>query len=184
MPYKKRYYTKAVGRQRFASFTQLKSMVMPLNGGVSHGTITIVENTTNQAQYVPPVMKVKCLKAQLTAPACPQQIIQNTGMFRAYLMYMPQGVNFQIGLQPVGNDLTLTGTIEQHPEWIMAQKNIYISADTTNALYITSPLTRNLQSGDRIALILIHYTQGPNQQATNGVNIPINIITNYCARSN
>lgn len=184
MPFKKRYYTKAVGRQRFASFTQLKSMRMPLNGGVAHGVITLVNNEVNQNQYVPPVMKVKCLKAQLTAPACPAPIIQNTGMFRGYLMYLPQGVNFQVGLQQLNGDLVLTGTIEQHPEWIMAQKNIYISADTTNAVYITSPLTRNLQSGDRIVLILIHYSQGPNPQQIAGINIPINVITNYCARSN
>lgn len=97
-----------------------------LNGSANAG----VSSTTTH-----PIIKVRHLKAQVSIP-----IAEPLHWHRALIgfCFLPQGYDFS------------NTTIQYHPEWVFCTKPIFAQGSTVITASITSPLSRNLNSGDKI----------------------------------
>lgn len=87
-----------------------------------------------------PVIKVRHLKAQLTIP------VANSFFWHRTLVgfcFVPQGYEFS------------ETTIQYHPEWVLCTKPVFADSATSVAVTVTSPLSRNLNSGDSIVFFCI-----------------------------
>ena len=85
---------------------------------------------------------------------------------KAYIVYMPQGVNFETKDQ-ANQLMNLAQTLVHHPEWIMAEKNINPNGTDASTGNLTNTLScklsRNLKSGDRVILVIAGYFTGLSQ---------------------
>lgn len=87
-----------------------------------------------------PVIKVRHIKAQLVFP------VDNPLFWHRALVgfcFVPQGYEFA------------DSTIQYHPEWVMCSKPVFTEAATSTAITVSSPLSRNLNSGDSIVFFCI-----------------------------
>ena len=154
MPYQnyRRSYKKNYGnlnKKKWASYMKASS-VGPLTVPVSSSgylATDLVANSTETATPTPTIIKCKHFKVSVDT------YVNSTGAFPlgpivAYLMYVPQGYTLAVS------------TPVDHPEWVLAWRTI----DTANingtysyheVITMTSSLSRNLNSGDSIKLILI-----------------------------
>lgn len=150
----RRYYTRyrprAYGKRRKWSPTLLQASMtldVPTNieSAVSAFTISVIcANSTNQGSAVPvsTIIKVKNFRVNIDITATTNYLRNN---FYA-IMFLPQGF------------VPTVNTPVEHPEWIMAWRtHDPTSASVSSAIGIrnfqlSSRLTRNLNSGDRIVL--------------------------------
>lgn len=101
--------------------------------------VTVVSNGPTDAGVhsttTHPVIKVRHLKAQVSIP-----IINALHWNRALIgfCYLPQGYTFN------------NQTIQYHPEWVMCSKPVFAQTGVVAVASVTSPLSRNLNSGDSI----------------------------------
>lgn len=115
-------------------------------------TMNICANSLDNTTPAPSIIKVKNFK-------CCVDLIQPTAHpnLQALVMalcYVPEGYN------PNGE------LMKQHPEWIITWKGIDLSSGSatgTQVMYLNSKMSRNLNSGDRIMLII---SGVGNKQAT------------------
>lgn len=105
---------------------QANSVTVISNGPTDAG----VHSTTTH-----PVIKVRHLKAQVSVP-----IVNALHWNRALVgfCYLPQGYTFN------------NQTIQYHPEWVMCSKPVFAQSGTVAVATVSSPLSRNLNSGDSI----------------------------------
>lgn len=103
---------------------------------------TCVENSLETATPTPTIIKVKHLRLSLDVLA--DATVLNNGF--CAIMYLPQGYTFTAGL-PI-----------QHPEWILAWRNIPNDVSATHHnIMLNSSLARNLNSGDRVICMFSFY---------------------------
>lgn len=83
-----------------------------------------------------------------------------------FMMFVPQGVEITEAL------------IVAHPEWIMARRVIPIVQGATTFTSMKSPLSRNLNSGDKIAVAFkMHWNDGTPNSTTLATQIQTSCVT-------
>lgn len=189
MPYYRRthrYATRVVGRQKYSTYSNSRVIqpLVPQNGEGSNFTFAqLIQNTTQQLAFVPPIMKIKHLKVTIQFPGQMQSIVDNNIATRAYLMFIPEGYDALNG-SDVDNQGQIVGVIKDHPEWIMQSKAVQLDTLRVATATFYSRINRNLNSGDRIGVILLTQWM-PNLQ---GVQKPLNLTGtinfSYATRSN
>lgn len=101
------------------------------------------------------VKNVNCsvqLNAQTTAS------VPYLDSFQAYIMFIPQGY------VPTGLPSAYATLPFDHPEWIMAHKfigTVQMADESNKPFRITSRLSRKLDSGDRIVLVILGRNTAP-----------------------
>lgn len=86
-----------------------------------------------------PILKVRHPSYTLIIPQSPNSSYGS--YIELFMVFIPQGIT-------PSNDL-----INNHPEWIMARRVVTIIQGATTYTYMKSPLTRNLNSGDKIVVM-------------------------------
>ena len=158
MPYYRRstrYSTKAIGRQKFSPFCGSKLLIGNIQGQNNFTNsvgVDLIENTAQSPNFVPPVMKVRHLKVTFSTPPFAANVLPAIASIRLYIVFLPQGVDF---IPPVGNQQgLLNGTLSNHPEWIMGQRDVPIRDGTSPiSATLNSYQKRNLNSGDKIIAV-------------------------------
>ena len=209
MPIVRRYrYSRGYGRPKWSVFRKqgLHNMltsraqqngwngmnipVADANGAIPNNSwranySVLVENINSQNTYVPPVMKISHLSVNVAYP--PVQNPANAGIigYRFLLMFIPQGYEIKFLWPAVQNgdqSYEVLGTVNDHPEWILAERSISPQAQNGQTITLsTRGLRRNLNSGDKICLIAIGSyitNQFINQ------DIPLILNWRYAARTN
>lgn len=137
-------------------------------GAVTHHIWPLASNSPVNGTVVPPVLKIRHLKAKLTFPQQTEVLAQARGAYHAYIMFCPQGVD-------------LTGdSPSQHPEWILSMTTFGLSSSQTSNISMSSPVSRNLNTGDSIQLII-------SQRNTSNIDSPLFAFImscQYVARTN
>ena len=143
-------------RKRWASNIFTKNTLVTLNSGVNtaENYETICVNSVQTASPTPVILKFGRLKVNgdiRTDLNSNANFVSGT----MYVVYAPQGLEV--------NYLLTT----QHPEYILGWAQI--SLDSGNSFSFSSPLKRNLNSGDQIAIFF--YVNSVNTvQATRNFN--------------
>lgn len=148
-----------------------ESKAMPLTAQSDHTeiTYTLAKNATTDQHIVPPVLKVRHVKVKLHLPAVDiNEINCHTG-YRAYVLFVPQA-----------HEVTHE-TPTQHPEWVMATTSFGLQHTAISSISLTSPVSRNLNTGDSIVLLLARFNSSASTQAS-AVMTTINYT--YVARTN
>ena len=135
----KRYYRKIYPRKRWASniFTENNIVTVLASQKDAFASTTICSNSPQTDVPTPTILKFGRVKVKGDV----RTDLQNENNYVSgtmYLVYYPEGY-------PIGMDL-----IKLHPEYIMGWTQI--SLDSGNTFSFSSPLKRNLNSGDRIMM--------------------------------
>ena len=140
-PYRNNYYS---NKKKWSPFIY---DITPTNFSIGPQTldgsfVTLVSNAVETNVPTPTVLKVKHLKVALDFKF--DASVLSAGF--CCIMYIPQG-------------LTPSATlVTQHPEWLMGWKNIRNDLSATHhEQVITTPLTRNLNSGDKVVCYFSFY---------------------------
>lgn len=135
------------------------SNVFPVNTMYTYTTQDLC-NAGADSNYQPGLTKkVKHIKIDITRAECPSSVAVSPHFtkLKAYIVFLPQGVNFDTTGEGDSHSL-LSKTLVQHPEWIMAERNIDVNVNNDVKNTVTSTisckLSRNLKSGDKIILVL------------------------------
>lgn len=135
--YKKNYVS---GKKKWAPYLKdvTPATVQIPAGSVSGGVATCVLNSPQDATPTPTIIKVKHCKVSFD--------FQSSIYFKqgfVCLCFVPQGVTASY-LTPI-----------QHPEWLLAWRGIETGSDGLlgRLINLSSPLARNLNSGDSICII-------------------------------
>lgn len=184
MPYyRRRIAIKAAGKQHYSTqLQQINGQIQIAQGtGMNVHVQHILANNVNQAQFIPPMMKVKHVRVQFQTPPIPLNAAQIMN-WRVFVMFAPEGYDVGAGqfqLSPQGH---FVGPIADHPEYIMGWGNIKVSSSESSYQgSIRCRLNRNLHSGDRI--VAVSYIQLIDQAPAAFV-IPLSIMYTYALRSN
>lgn len=112
----------------------------------------IAQSAVAQNGIIPPVSKVRHVKARLTIPTLTEANAFSHIIFA--IVYKPQAIQ----------GITLQN-LKEHPEWIMGYTTGNSSNTQGSILSISSPLSRNLNSGDAIVAFVSAYnrTGGQNE---------------------
>lgn len=129
----------------------------------------ICANTATAENIVPPVLKIRHLKVKLSIAPVQADLLQQTSHLLFYLVFCPQGID--------PNDQTPA----LHPEWILAASATGTKSTETTCVSMTSAVSKNLNSGDTIKLLMITVNQ---VNAGFNVNIPVGYSFSYVARTN
>lgn len=125
--------------------------------------ITLVENSSESATPTPVIIKTGNFKVQVDAFASVTSTNRNLVGGIAFIAYVPQG--YALEDQTPGR-LVMVNFIRQHPEWILAWKQLDFSSSSGTATTDTvstsfsSRLKRNLNSGDKIIYCVAYQTDG------------------------
>lgn len=121
----------------------IKSGTITLNASNHASILNIVTNSADTSTPTPVVLKVKHMRMQVDASVSSQGgVVQAT---TAGVVFIPEGITV--------NDATqLESLIASHPEWVMLFDLVDTAYGNTNTLRSSSPLSRNLNSGDRLCL--------------------------------
>lgn len=131
--------------------------------------LTICANTATADNIVPPVLKVRHLKVRITIPPVAADSILQSFNILFYLVYCPQSI------EPTAQTPSL------HPEWILASTSSGAKQHDSTLISLSSPISKNLNSGDTIKLLIINV----NSTAANfAANVPIGYNYSYVARTN
>ena len=154
MPYQnyRRSYKKNYGnlnKKKWASYMKASS-VGPLTVPISSSgylATDLVANSTETATPTPTIIKCKHCKVSVDSYVYSTGTLP-IGPIVAYLMYVPQGYTLAVS------------TPVDHPEWILSWRaidtsNIAATRSYHDIITMTSSLSRNLNSGDTIKLILV-----------------------------
>lgn len=139
------------------------------NTAPSGFAINLVENSVATATPTPTVLKTGNFKIQGDVTILNATSQAGELSLQIYICYIPQGINVTSGTE-------IENLILQHPEWIMAWKLCDIGSlavGAQNGFTISSRLKRNLQSGDRVAIMGVARTDltlaTPQQVKVNAV---------------
>ena len=154
----RRYRRRIVVRpkKRWATnFTNFTSDLISVAPNAPGGFATnLVQNAVQTSNPTPVVLKTGNFKIQGDV-----SLFNATGQAGSlnlclYVMFLPQGIDILNGTQ-------VKNMIELHPEWILTWKLVDIASLNSNAqngFSFSSRLKRNLQSGDRVALLALAET--------------------------
>lgn len=141
-PYAKLKWSPVFGRANFDLGAQNA-------GGGWVNQQTIVATAAAQGGVIPPVTKVRHVKARMTIPQV-ETAGQITNIMLA-LVFKPQSID------QLTNDMLVA-----HPEWIMGYTTGIASTSQSTTIAVSSPLSRNLNSGDSIVIFFTaSNTAGP-----------------------
>lgn len=146
----KRYYKKVYPRKRWASNIKYDSIPLNINTtDVSASqSIIICENSTAISTPTPTILRFARfrMKGDIRTTATNASNVTSAS---AFILFVPEGMDAGISL------------LEKHPEYILGWTTM--SMDSGNSFSITSPLKRNLNSGDSIqVLFTIDTSQSPS----------------------
>lgn len=191
MPIRRRGYYRAA-KQSYSVYKNTRALTIATPHGndninnnriIRSTSIVMARNAVANGNYIPPVMKVKHVKVQVTIPPVDQNILQGCIQMRFVVVFLPEGMNLTVEPQIVNNvqQYTTTGTLDDHPEWIMGERLINFNSVGSTLTSINCRINRNLKTGDSIAVVGIAYFQnGFNQNS----NIPCICSCSYACRSN
>ena len=176
----KRRYTKKYSikpkanlvRRHITRYIKLPTAVNRVESGLQetccycHMVETIVRAWAAQPQYQMHQCMVSSLSAHLSIRPT-QEFLNGTAQerkvtmsqyllsARAMFIYLPQGCTFNYPTKSsMEENSDMTGTIYEHPEWVMAEKYFSFNTNSLNQMTLTSKLKRNLLSSDRIVLVI------------------------------
>lgn len=132
-------------------------------------TFTLAKNATTNEHVVPPVLKVRHVKTKLIVAAVALNEVNCHTDYKAYILFVPQS-------HAVTHD-----TPNQHPEWVMATTTFGLQHTSTTSISLTSPVSRNLNTGDSIILYLSRYNHSTDTVAS---SFSITASYTYVARTN
>ena len=124
------------------------------NDAANGFAINLVENSVATATPTPTVLKTGNFKIQGDVVLLNATSQAGSVTLQLYVCFVPQGINVTTGA-------SIEALITQHPEWILAWKVCDIgslNSGAQNGFSMSSRLKRNLQSGDRIALLAVGRT--------------------------
>ena len=141
--YKKNY----VPKQKWAPFmNDLVPAVFDIAAQqISGNFVSLVTNSTEAATPTPTILKVKHLKVSLDF------YINSTTIRNGFMtiLFVPQGYNITAGI------------CNTHPEWVMSWRNVPNDIAAGNhSFMLTTKLSRNLNSGDKIVAYFNFYNDG------------------------
>ena len=115
--------------------------------GSAFGAIDLVVNSAESATPTPTIIKCKHFKASIDTYVSAASAL-NTGPIVCYIMYVPQGYT-----------LAVTTPVD-HPEWVLSWRAVDVSMASTlvtfhNNITMSSSLSRNLNSGDSVKLLVV-----------------------------
>ena len=138
--YRRSYVKKVYPRKRWASNILTMNTLLTLNNGVKSdsATETLCVNSTQSTTPTPVMIKFGRVKVKGDVRT---DVDSNNNYVSGimYVVFCPQGMVV---------DATL---IDNHPEYIIGWTQI--SLDSGNTFSFSSPLKRNLNSGDRIMML-------------------------------
>lgn len=149
--YYRRRYTKVVRpKKKWGSNIYNFNMNTAGNATLQGATVTLVQNSLSSTTPTPVIIKAGNFKVQgdaffVTSAATQVEL-------SIYVVYLPEGIN-------PSNAAEYQALITAHPEWILAWKFVSANRVTQSAtdqsmtFSLTSRLKRNLNSGDKIALV-------------------------------
>lgn len=132
-------------------------------------TYTLAKNATTDQHIVPPVLKVRHVKVKIHLPAVALEEINCHTGYKAYVLFVPQA-----------HEVTHE-TPTQHPEWVMATTSFGLQHTSTTSISLSSPVSRNLNTGDSIILLVARFNSSTSTQAT---ALMATINYTYVARTN
>lgn len=144
----------------------------------NYSTISLVKAADDTINLSAPVIKIKHLKCEVTRSYqdTDSDMVRTIAKMKAYLLYLPQGVEFSQKNVTCG----ISETIANHPEWVLAEKtlNVNYTSPTWNntTAKVTSKLAKNLRSGDQIILVVgtTYYSALVGDKDFTGKYIPYN----------
>lgn len=205
MPYYRRKYIKAVGKQKYQQAIRSLTCSVQLpyqneviaaglewaNWGRVNSAI-ILENKPDENRYVPPMMKFRHLRVTFSFPSLP--IGGRICAVKCYIIFVPQGIDASFSLDtemrqvPQQHNMVrickheIAGTIRDHPEWVLCQKSTRINTTETTQVTLRPQFTRNLHTGDKIIAATVWLF---DQNDINRPNLyKYNLDWSYCARVN
>lgn len=130
---------------------------------------TLAKNATTNEHVVPPVLKIRHVKTKIIVPAVAIDEINCHTDYKAYILFVPQShaVTYE--------------TPSQHPEWVMATTTFGLQHTSTTSISMSSPVSRNLNTGDSIILLLSRHNHATNVAAS---TFSITLSYTYVARTN
>lgn len=142
----------------------------------------IIQNLRDDVNIPQAVRTIKHLKVELARSytGCGETMRQACMKMKAYLLYLPQGVTFN---STMNKETMLAETLSSHPEWVLSEKSINSMFNTntysTTNHTINCKLSKNLRSGDRIALVIAASFDPNILGSTDNSKTPINFNYEY-----
>jgi len=159
-PYRRNYGS---NKKKWASFMKAASSptISVPGSGSAFGAVDLVVNSAESATPTPTIIKCKHFKASIDTYVTSSTSTQ-IGPLVCYIMYVPQGYTLA------------TTTPIDHPEWVMSWRAVDVSLATTlvtfhNNITMSSSLSRNLNSGDSVKLIIVANNVTSNNYTVNGL---------------
>lgn len=171
--YLRRRYTRVVkNRKRWATnLIQAQSNVQSTVAG-NAAVIDLVVNSTQSSTPTPVIIKTGNFKLQFEYQftSVPSGTVVGSSM-NAFIVYVPEGI-------VLDNYTNTTSYVNAHPEYIMGMRAIDIgsASGNTNVTSLSSRLKRNLNSGDKIQLLVIGKLANGSTGNLNGY---VNILGQY-----
>ena len=147
-PYRRNYGS---NKKKWASF--LKAATIPevtvVPGSSSFAAVDFVVNSAQTATPTPTIIKAKHFKLSIDMHVKASITANVIGPIVCYLMYIPQGYTLA------------TTTPTDHPEWVITWRSVDTTGVTagtpthSDRISMSSSLSRNLNSGDTIKLVVI-----------------------------
>ncbi|AXV43455.1 putative capsid protein [Porcine serum associated circular DNA virus 1] len=154
--YRRSYVKKVYPRKRWCSNLKSGTLVLtlPTTGTSANGTYDVCSNSANGAVPNPVIVKFGRFKIKGDVRYS-SSIAGSITSGMLYVVFVPEGnvLNYDL--------------IQYHPEYILGWT--YLSMDSGNSFTITSPLKRNLNSGDKISMYFaVDTTTTPAQDTAFG----------------
>ena len=138
-----RKYTKRIYRYPKQKWSPvIKSGQVVLNQSNYAHILNLVENSSDTSTPTPVVIKTSHFKMQVDYHTGQGGSVPPYGVY-AGIIYVPEGIT-------ITSRENITSLISAHPEWVIIHSLIESYDTSGNMVQKTSPLTRNLNSGDRI----------------------------------
>lgn len=138
--------------------------------GAENGTFQVIAaNTTQSGNVVPPVLKIRHIKVKVNFPPIVAGSVGSFSDLSVYVMFCPEAVTPQAEAH-----------IAAHPEWVLGATSGTLRSTEGTSMSITCPVSRNLNSGDNIAVFLVHH----NLSTAASPQIVAGISYSYVARTN
>lgn len=182
MPYYRKKYIRTVGKQKYQQ--AIRSYTSPIqlpytNEQIAPGytwarwgrldSVNLLSNKADEDQYIPPMLKFRHLRVTFSFPSIPAG--GQLHAVKCFILFIPQGITpsftmdtytQNVGQGPNGQVIQRTickheisGTIKDHPEWVLAQKSTRINTTESTQVTLRPQFTRNLHSGDRIITVVL-----------------------------
>lgn len=149
--YYRRRYTRTLVKPKKKWASNIKDLSLESAQVASYGGIVeLCKNSTQTALPTPVIVKAGNFKVQ-----CDVVAAGTDGMVSlvAYILYLPEGVD-PLLQQASAVHQFIQSTVTNHPEWILAWRQIGYEAvqgtKSVDRVTFSSRLKRNLNSGDRI----------------------------------